>query len=245
MRLELVVLGSGGGWPRPNGAACGYLLRQDGFNLWLDAGTGTMSNLQMHVGLHQVNAVAISHRHFDHFLDLYPFFLSRWWPLDGRPPALPFFAPPGMFEHALQLEEDLGAAFDVHPVEPGDPFEVGPFRVRTVPTAHPVPTLGMRVEAGGAALAYSADSGPCDALVSLARGANLFLCEATSLEPRSGDPIHMTATEAGEHGARAEVGRLMLTHIWPSLDRNEAAARAGVEFGRPVELAVEGMRVDL
>ena len=48
--MELITLGVGGGWARPGGAACGYLLRQDGFNLWIDAGTGTMANLQRHIG---------------------------------------------------------------------------------------------------------------------------------------------------------------------------------------------------
>ena len=44
--MELIVLGSGGGWARPGGAACGYLIRHEGFNLWVDLGTGTMANVQ-------------------------------------------------------------------------------------------------------------------------------------------------------------------------------------------------------
>src|SRR5436309_12186295 len=103
----MVVLGWGGGWPGPGGAACGYLVRHDGFTLWLDAGTGTMANLQRFIALDDVDAVAISHRHFDHFLDLYPFFLTRKFRRATRAPVLPLFAPPGMFEHALQLEEEL------------------------------------------------------------------------------------------------------------------------------------------
>src|SRR5207249_3884612 len=98
--MELVVLGAGGGWAGPRGAACGYLLSADGFNLWLDLGTGTMANLQEHVELVDVDAVAVSHRHFDHFLDMYPFYLARWYGTDL--PPIELFAPPGMFEHALQ-----------------------------------------------------------------------------------------------------------------------------------------------
>lgn len=243
--MELVLLGVGGGWARPGGAACGYLVRHDGFNLWIDAGTGTMANLQRHIALEDVHAVAISHRHFDHFLDLYPFWLSRWW-VDQRPGPLPMFVPPGMFEHALQLEPNLGDAFRPQVVEPGTDFEAGPLRVRTALMNHPVPTLGMRIEADGAALAYSADTGPTGELIELSRDANVLLCEATWLERRQEwDPIHLTAAQAGEHAARAAVGRLLLTHIWPATDLRQAELRAGEAFDGPIAVAHEGLRVDV
>ena len=75
----------------------------------VDAMTALMANLQQHVSLDQVDAVVISHRHFDHFLDLYPFFLARWW--QQQIPPIPLFAPPGLFEH-LQVLRDrrLGGA---------------------------------------------------------------------------------------------------------------------------------------
>jgi ribonuclease BN (tRNA processing enzyme) len=238
------MLGVGGGWARPGGAACGYLLRHQGFNLWIDAGTGTMANLQRYIRLDEVHAVAVSHRHFDHFLDLYPFWLSRWWGDRDRPAPLPLFAPPGMFDHALQIEPRLGDAFRLQEIEPGSDFEAGPLRVRTAPMNHPVPTMGMRVDADGTALAYSADTGPTAELIDLSGGADVLLCEATWLERREEwDPIHLTATEAGQHAASAGVGRLVLTHIWPATDRRESEARARDSFGGPVTVAEEGLRL--
>ena len=76
---------------------------------------------------------------------------------------------------------------------------------------HPVPTLGMRFESNGAALAYSADTAPTDELDRIGRAADLLLAEATWLEPRpQAGPMHMTAAEAGERAAAAEAGRLIL-----------------------------------
>jgi ribonuclease BN (tRNA processing enzyme) len=204
-----------------------------------------MANLQRYVGLDEVDAVAVSHRHFDHFLDLYPFWLSRWWGDGDKPAPLPLYAPPGMFEHAQQIEPKLGDAFRLNEIEPGGVFDSGPFRIQTAPMNHPVPTLGMRIEADGTALAYSADTGPTTELVDLSRGADVMLCEATWLELRAGwDPIHLTATEAGQHAASAGVGRLVLTHIWPATDRRESEARARETFGGPVTVAEEGLRLD-
>jgi ribonuclease BN (tRNA processing enzyme) len=243
--VELAVLGAGGGWARPGGAACGYLLQHDGFNLWIDAGTGTMANLQENIALLDVDAVAISHRHFDHFLDIYPFYLSRVFDPD-RPPALPLFAPPGMFEHALQLERQLAQVFTPQVIEPGSRFEAGPFTVRTARMRHQVPTLGMRIESDHGTLAYSADTGPTEDLVDLARGADLLLAEATWLTRQEGwDFIHMTAEEAGEMGRRAEVERLVLTHVWPMNDRGAVFEQASEAFGASVTLAEEGLRVDV
>src|SRR5436190_13122394 len=95
----------------PNRPASGYLLREGDFNLWLDAGTGTMAELQQHIGIFDLDAVVISHRHFDHFLDIYPYFLSIWYD-ERRQGTIPLYAPPGMFEHAVQLEPSLGDVFE-------------------------------------------------------------------------------------------------------------------------------------
>jgi ribonuclease BN (tRNA processing enzyme) len=240
--MELVVLGTGGGWAGPGGAASGYLLTADGFHLWVDLGTGTLAKLLEHAGLLDVDAVVVSHRHFDHFLDMYPFYLARWYGTDRSP--IPMFAPPGMFEHALQLERDLPRAFVPSVVEPGQGFEAGPFRVRTAPMRHPVPTMGMRFELAGHALTYSADTGPTPELVRLAEGADVLLAEATWIDvPSWGEPIHMTAEQTGQIARDAGVGRLVVTHVWPTNPRDTVEGLAAAAFGGSVTVAVEGMRI--
>ena len=100
--MELIVLGSDGTWPRAGGAASGYLVRHDGFALWVDAGTGTLANLQQHVAIEGRGRLALSHAHLDHFLDIYPFFYARWFGSPGQP-RTPVFAPPGLLGRALDL----------------------------------------------------------------------------------------------------------------------------------------------
>jgi ribonuclease BN (tRNA processing enzyme) len=203
-----------------------------------------MANLQRHLRLEDIHAVAVSHRHFDHFLDLYPFYLAEWMGTDRSP--IPLFAPPGMFEHALQLEPELAKGLDLHVVTPGQTFEAGPLVVRTAPMNHPVPTLGMRFEADGAVVGYSGDTGPSEDWIDLARGAHVLVSEATWVErPGWAEDIHLTATQAGEHAARAEAGALVLTHIWPAYDVAVSAERAAESFGGPVSVAVEHMRISV
>jgi ribonuclease BN (tRNA processing enzyme) len=245
--MELVVLGAHGTWPKPGGATSGYLLRHDGFTLWLDLGTGTMANLQRHVGLFDVGAVVISHAHPDHLVDLFPYFYARHFSPE-RPVGTPLFCPPRVLDRVMALigedtPSEVAESFALTEINPGEGFEAGPFRVTTAPMAHPVPTIGLRVETeGGATLAYTADTGPTKELVPMARGADVLLSEASWQEDgRQRTPIHLTGRQAGEAARDAGVDTLILTHIWPTLDRSRSAGEAAEAFPGEIVLAEEGM----
>ena len=58
-------------------------------------------------------------------------------------------------------------------------------------------------------MVYSGDTGPTDALVTLADGADLLLCEASFVEGDDNDAdLHLTGREAGDHAQRAGAGRV-------------------------------------
>jgi ribonuclease BN (tRNA processing enzyme) len=52
----------------------------------------------------------------------------------------------------------------------------------------------------------------------------------------------MSARQAGEHAARAGVGSLILTHIWPTLDPEDSRAEASGAFDEEIEIARGGRR---
>jgi ribonuclease BN (tRNA processing enzyme) len=109
---------------------------------------------------------------------------------------------------------------------------------------HPVETFGFRIEHAGRVITYSADTGPASSLVELAAGADVLLCEA-SFPDQPGLPadLHLTAGQAGEHAARAGVGRLVLTHLVPWNDPGQSLAQAEARFAGPLELASPGQRL--
>ena len=73
-----------------------------------------------------------------------------------------------------------------------------------------------------------------------------MLSEATWLErPAGADHFHLTPTEAAGQASQAGVGRLILTHIWPTNDRRRMAEAAEAAFDGPVTVAHEGLRVTL
>ena len=88
----------------------------------------------------------------------------------------------------------------------------------------------------------SADTAPCDAVVRLAQRADLFLCEAAWNDGGDNPPgIHLTGRDAGELAAKADVGRLLLTHLIPAWGDPQATYQAAANaFPGPVTLVRPG-----
>jgi ribonuclease BN (tRNA processing enzyme) len=248
--MRLTILGCAGSFPGPESACSAYLVEADGFRLLLDFGSGSLSALQRYAGLHAVDAIIITHLHCDHVLDACLYVVVRRYAPDGPFPPLPVYAPSGAPDRiATAYSSEAGPLDDVYTfygLQPGT-FPIGPFSVTVDQVNHPVETYGVRLEHQGRVLAYSADTGPCEALTRLALGADLFLCEASYIDGADNPPdLHMTGREAGEAATKAGVGRLLLTHLvtaWGSeATTYDAAASA---FAGPVEIVRPGARYEL
>lgn len=242
--MEVTILGSSAAWPGAGRAASGLLVRHGDAAVALDLGTGTLSNLQLEVPHERLDAVAVTHRHVDHCLDLSPLTVARVFHPEPLPP-LPFLAPSGVFDRVAALESEdqrreMRALFDVRDLEGGDAFEIGPFRITTRGLPHSAPNLGFRLEAGGAALAYTGDTGPSEEIEALAEGVDVLVSEA-SWEDDDGILVdgHLTARQAAEHAVAAGAGTLVLTHFWPTVDRARARELAAATFDGEVLAAEE------
>ena len=245
--MQVTVVGCSGSFPGPGSPASCYLIETGDFRLVLDLGNGALGALQRYVSLTDVDAICLSHLHADHCIDLLSYSVFQNYHPDGPRPPIPVYAPAGAAE---RLGTALGShhrgmtdAFEFGSLTPGV-TEIGPLRLTTVRVSHPVETFAFRIESGGQALAYSADTGPCDDLVGLARGADALLCEASFLEEPDLPPdMHLTGREAGEHAARAGAGELILTHLVPWNDQERSRAEAATAFDGPLRLASCGLRI--
>lgn len=244
--MQLTVLGSAGSHTGPGRACSGYLVTADDTRLLLDCGNGSTAELQRHVGFDELDAVVITHRHIDHCADLIGMFYALRFHPDG-PRALDLHAPPGVVAMLTGLlsedsRMDFHSVFRCHELAPGDRVGVGPLVIEAFRSIHPVPTVSLRIADGDRTLVFSSDSAGGPELVTAARGADVFLCEATwqGDAERLPEGIHLTARDAGAVATEAEVDRLLLTHILGSADREVSLREAGETFGGTLGLAEDG-----
>ncbi|MFI6446155.1 MBL fold metallo-hydrolase [Kitasatospora sp. NPDC050543] len=243
--MKLTVVGCSGSFPSAESPCSSYLVEADGYRAVLDLGNGALGALQKYCGLYEVDAVLLSHLHADHCIDLCAYWVARNYRADGCPELLPVYGPPGSAERlarAYDMPEDPGMkeVFDFRTLHPGS-FELGPLRITVAQVNHPVDAYAFRIEHGGRSLVYSGDTGECAELVELARGTDLFLCEAAYTDGRDTyRAVHLNGREAGEHAAAAGAARLVLTHIPPWTDAERNRRDAAAVYTGPVEVARPG-----
>jgi ribonuclease BN (tRNA processing enzyme) len=251
--MEITVLGCGAAFPRAGGACSGFLVSSGDTHVWLDAGNGTFSRLQEHISYRDLDALVITHAHSDHLADVMPLMYALGFDPEQPPMRIPVYAP---FDIEPTLLSPLGGkskeifttVFDFRQITV--PFEVGAIRFQPFPTKHPAESFGVRMsgpsDEGGKVAVYTSDTAVFPELVEACRDAELLVCEATWVDRITADPgVHMWAREAGRVAKEAGAKRLVLTHVWGTIDPAIAVAEASKEFPGPVEAAAEGNRYTL
>jgi phosphoribosyl 1,2-cyclic phosphodiesterase len=252
--------------------SCVRVSGPDGSVLVLDAGTGVRAlGMELPRALRRVD-VLLSHLHLDHILGL-GFFgplydpgmeVHIWGPasatLDLEARLRRYLSPP-LFPVRLS---DLPCRLELHPAPRGR-VAIGPFGVRAARVCHPGPTVGYRVEMGGAALAYVPDHEPAlgtrrfplepewTSGFELAQGVDLLLHDAQYTReeyPRHVGWGHSTMHDALAFARLAGVKRCVPFHHDPGRSDAdlEAAVSAAVDElspGFPVTPAAEGAHFDL
>ncbi len=185
--VRITVLGCSGSVVGPDSPASGYLLTApDTPPLVIDFGGGVLGALQRHADPNSVH-VLLSHLHADHCLDLPGLFVwRRYHPTPAEQRGL-MYGPANTWARlgaASSPEggeiDDFSDIFDIRHWVDNETVQIGSLSVTPKLVCHPTESYGMRItDPSGATLVYSGDTGYCDQLIDLARGADVFLCEAS------------------------------------------------------------------
>jgi ribonuclease BN (tRNA processing enzyme) len=245
--LRLTVLGSATPYASVDNPCSGYLVSGGSTRVWVDAGSGTLAQLQRHVRLDEVDAIWISHLHADHSADLLTAYYAALFADIRLAAPIPLYGPPGIagrLAHFLtntSTRSPIESAFAVHELEDGHRARVGGLTLTSRAVAHGIPAFAVRIETEGRSLVYSGDTAPCANLTRLAEGCDALLCEAESTQaPAQGEQVHHTPEDAGDTAGAARAGRLIVTHVGRSLTPEQAVARASARFDGPVDYAAPG-----
>ena len=235
-------------YPTADEPSSGYLLQAGGANVLVDIGGGVLGTLQRYIRLEDLHAVWISHLHADHFADM-PLLYYAFAFSEKRMRKIPVLAPVGWATRVeafvkSAVDHDMKNFFQVVELKDRGIAEIGDLRIQARAVEHGGPAFGLTARYGDRRLAYTGDSGPCENLVTLAKGARVLVAEAGTdvIEIPS---VHLSPEDAGTTAAHAGVSRLVLTHLAPGLGEDEASERAGSTFNGPIEVAKPGMSIQI
>jgi ribonuclease BN (tRNA processing enzyme) len=251
--VRLTVLGCSGSTSGLRAPSSGYLLEAEGFALGVELGHGTLAELYALRDPLTLDGLVFSHLHPDHCADFAALTVLRRWhpnpPVDPKTHRLPVYAPKEAptrlaAAHAPDQEEladtNLSDTYDFHPLAPGSQA-IGPFTVTSVEVHHPCEAYGFRFTHGGHTLAYTGDTGVCEALDELAADAHTLLGEASWTHRDDRPPgVHLSGRELGELAARAAVGRLLITHVAPWTDPQAVLEEARAVYKGETALVTKG-----
>jgi ribonuclease BN (tRNA processing enzyme) len=168
-----------------------------------------------------IDNILLSHLHGDHFGGVPYFIMEAHYELRRRKPLV-VVGPPGLEARIFETMEVLypgssqsDTTFPLEFIELTDKItaKVGSVMVTPYTVVHPsgAPSYALRIALGDKILAYSGDTEWTDALIPVARGADLFVCECAFLQKSR--RYHLDYQTLVNHRAELECRKLILTHM--------------------------------
>ncbi len=241
------MLGAGPAYTnRPGAAGSAYLLRHEDRNIVLDLGHGVFPRLAGELDPEDLLAVAVSHLHPDHFIDLVP--LRHYLVYECRPARRVTVRAPAALEARLDaLVGEPGfarSALEILPLR-GGTLEFGPFTLQASLVTHTDESYGFRVATGdGPGLVYSGDCGRADDLRDLVRPGDTLLCEVSfGPGPVPEGALHLDAPAVAGLARDARAGRVLLTHLQMGFDAGETERAVRAAFDGDVRFVWPGDRL--
>ncbi len=248
---EWIVLGSAHAVPDAQHANTHFALTDGERTLLVDAPCEVVSRLrQAGISPWHLDEIILTHFHPDHTAGMPMLLMDSW--LQGRTAPLHIYALEDVIDRLQRLmslyrwenwPDFFPVVFHAIPTEAMTPvLEAPAWRVWASPVEHMVPAIGLRIAfPNGEVLAYSGDTGPCEAVVGLARHADYLFHEATGAMGG-----HTSAAQAGDTAARAGAKRLYLVHTATDpATRTALATEASKVFDGEVVVADDLLRVSV
>ena len=186
----------------------------------------------------RVRGILLTHGHEDHIGALSYALQAAPAPVYGSRLTLGF---------ARRRLAERGIKADLRTLRPGEPVEIGPFRVHPIRVAHSVlDSLALAIETPAGVVLASGDfkldpqAEPAERtdLAALSawgdRGVLVLLSDSTNVEVAGSTPGESTLVPAFEEVLGRTRGRVLVSCFATSIPRIETVARLAAESGRPI-----------
>jgi ribonuclease BN (tRNA processing enzyme) len=291
----LVTLGTAGGpLPRPDRAQSSNLLVVNGTLYLIDAGGSVTSRIvQAGYDFRKVGKIFITHPHSDHTAGLATLLVSEWEYQRAEPidiygggvealvkGAIDYLTPNAEIRWAEGKKRPMTDTFHAHDVMPGVIYQDVNVKVTAVENTHfhfepntppydKYHSYSYRFETRDRVVFFTGDTGPSDAVVALAKDADLYVTETTSPDDvvdlfkkngawqaktpaeqegflRHMHEEHVTPEDIGKMAAQAGVKAVVMSHLGPSLtaddDYQRYVEQAKKYYSGPITIAKDLMK---
>lgn len=203
--MKLTVIGNYGPTPALLGATSSYLIEGENTKILLDFGCGALSKLDAFCDIEKVDAIVLSHTHYDHCCDLLP--LS--YKLKSK---IKLYLPPNQ-ENGLAGELKKIGMYDIAEYSKDSVIRIGDFTLSFAQMIHPVTSFAIKIEQGATKFVYTGDTIYNDKLVDFCKGATMVLADALQREEVKNP--HMTVMDA--HVLQTQINcTILCTHEPPT-----------------------------
>ena len=210
------------------GVATQILISTVECDVLVDVGDGILRDLlQVGYDFERLEAIAITHGHFDHVGGLWT--LLGFMRMIGRTKDLLIIAPSNCIEveklvksFTIIYNETMPFKIILKELSEEEKVNVGKMTVQAFPVIHRgaikvfgvlkrIPALGYSISYGRQRIVISGDTGLCQSLVKFTEGADLAILEATINKKNAKDSeVHLSVREATEIGKKAK--KFILIH---------------------------------
>lgn len=203
--MKLTVLGKYGPYPKKGGATSCYLVEDKDTRIVLDMGAGTLSRILEKVTVDKVDAIFISHIHFDHTSDLLPF---RYLLDDVGIPIT-------IYTHFVDSEWYKmlfnHPKFNVVNIDETSNIKLKDLKLSFYKMDHPVINYAIKI-VGTKTVVYTGDTVYNDNILVACKNADLLLADCSKPVDFSGP--HMSIDNAISINKKCGV-KIMATHLNP------------------------------
>ena len=220
MTLRVTFIGSGNAFADGGRSHACIHVSAPGVSLLLDCGGSALPAIKREVDPEAIDAIAVSHLHGDHFGGIPYLVIEQHFA--GRTAPLAIAGPRALGDRLRAAEAALYPDF-FRKTKVGFPItemvlgasetELGGAMVSALPVKHVSDSdpHGLRVRVGDKLVAYSGDATWSDELARVAKGADLFICDASFFD--TDDPSHISYRTLMAHRDALQCKRIVLTHL--------------------------------
>ena len=232
--MELFTLGTGAAWPDGDRSAPAFLVKHNGIPFLIDCGGGTNHQL-MKVGCKpsEITHILFTHIHIDHCVEFPSLVFGA--SLTGKAGKFQVYGPKGVKHFTDSIFDDtynfakgmmrnlrkLEIEIETNEFEQGTILECEGLKIEALPVEHGIETLAYKFTADNKTLVFSGDTQPCENILKIAKGADVLVIECSFPESSGIKKGHCIPSQVGQIAEKANVKRVILTHLFPVCNGKE------------------------